>query len=154
MGKGGSKMHSFEVFRRSIEPIQNRLVEAQRFDFREMNDQKWTILKEIFQGLKVMASGTSLVGNSKVMHHMLPNVVPPIDREYTLWHLLGNKNVRNDLDWEWELMKEIIANFFIPVASDREFERMAHGWIARKDEYPWDTSFLKIVDNLVIGSEK
>lgn len=154
MGKGGSKMQSFDVFRRSIEPLQSRLAEAQRFDFREMNDQKWTLLKQIFQGLNVMASGTSLVGNSKVMHHMLPNVVPPIDREYTLWYLLDNKNVRNDLDWEWELMKEIIANFFIPVVSDGDFELMAHGWIARKDEYPWDTSFLKIVDNLVIGSKK
>lgn len=154
MGKRGSKMQSFDVFRRSIEPLQRRIVEAQRFDFREMNDQKWTLLKEIFQSLNVMASGTSLVGNSKVMHHMLPNVVPPIDREYTLWYLLRNKNIRNDLDWEWELMKEIIANFFIPVASDREFGLMAHRWIERKDEYPWDTSFLKIVDNLVIGSMK
>jgi hypothetical protein len=154
MGKGGSKMQSFDVFRRSIETLQSQLVEAQRFDFREMNDHKWTLLKEIFQRLNVMASGTSLVGNSKVMHHMLPNVVPPIDREYTLWYLLGNKNIRNDLDWEWELMKEIIANFFIPVASDREFELMAKGWIARNDEYPWDTSFLKIVDNLVIGAKK
>ena len=154
MGKKGSKMQSFGVFRRSIESLLSRIIEAQRFDFREMNEQKWNLLKEIFQGIKVMASRTSLVGNSKVMHHMLPNLVPPIDREYTLSYLLGNKNVRNNLDWEWNLMRKIIANFFTPVAYDRDFERMANGWIARKDEYPWDTSFLKIVDNLVIGSKK
>jgi hypothetical protein len=154
MGKGGSKMQRFDVFRRSIEPLQSRLVEAQRFDFREMNVQKWTLIKEIFQGLKVMASGTSLVGNSKVMHHMLPNIVPPIDREYTLWYLLGNKNLKNNLDGEWYLMKEIIANFFIPVVSDHEFGLIANGWIARKDDFPWDTSCLKIVDNLIIGSKK
>ena len=147
-------MQSFGVFRRSIESLLSRIIEAQRFDFREMNEQKWNLLKEIFQGIKVMASRTSLVGNSKVMHHMLPNLVPPIDREYTLSYLLGNKNVRNNLDWEWNLMRKIIANFFTPVAYDRDFERMANGWIARKDEYPWDTSFLKIVDNLVIGSKK
>jgi hypothetical protein len=154
MGKGGSKMQSFDIFRRSIESFQARLAEAQRFDFREMSYQKWALLKEIFQGLNVMASGTSLVGNSKVMHHMLPNIVPPIDREYTLWYLLGNTNIKNDLDYEWQLMKEIISNFFIPVASDRAFELMALKWIARKDEFPWDTSVLKIVDNLVIGSKK
>ena len=31
-----------------------------------------------------MASGTSLVGNSKVMHHMLPNIVPPIEESIPL----------------------------------------------------------------------
>ena len=38
-----------------------------------MNEADWSILKDIFSGLKIMASGTSLVGNSKVMHHMRPN---------------------------------------------------------------------------------
>lgn len=154
MGKRGSKMQSFDVFHRSIERLQDRLVEAQKFDFRKMNDQNWTILKEIFEGLNVMASGVSLVGNSKVMHHILPNVVPPIDREYTLWYLLGNKTIKNDLEREWGLMKKIISGFFIPVVSNREFEATAMRWIARKDEYPWDTSLMKIVDNLVIGSKK
>jgi hypothetical protein len=154
MGKGGSKMQSFDTFRRSIEVLGDRLTEAQTFNFREMNDRKWALLRDIFQSLAVMASGTSIVGNSKVMHHILPNIVPPIDREYTLWYLVGNKSIKNDLDSEWKLMKDIISDFFIPVASNREFELTAIGWIARKDQYPWDTSLLKIVDNLVIGSKK
>ena len=122
MGKGGSKMRSFDVFRRSIEPLQSRVIEAQKFDFWEMDDEKWTLLKEIFSGVKIMTSGTRLVGNSKVMHHMLLDVVPPIDREYTLWYLFGSKNIKNGLDWEWELMKKIISELFIPVASNRVFE--------------------------------
>lgn len=101
-----------------------------------------------------MASGTSLVGNSKVMHHMVPNIVPPIDREYTLRYLRGNTNIKNDLYYEWQLMREIISEFFIPVASDKEFESKAKDWMARQNDYPWDTSILKIVDNLVIGSKK
>jgi len=154
MGKGGSKMKSFKVFSQSIEDLHSQIVEAQEYDFPEMNDHKWTLLKEIFNGIDVMASGTSLVGNSKVMHHMLPRIVPPIDREYTLWYLFGNKTIKNDLEGEWELMKKIISGFFIPVFSNREFESMAKGWITRKDEYPWDTSLMKIVDNLIIGSKK
>ena len=154
MGKGGSKMQRFDTFRKSIELLKDEIAEAQNFDFREMNGHKWALLKDIFKGINVMASGTILVGNSKVMHHMLPNVVPPIDREYTLWYLRGNKNIKNDLDYEWQLMKGIVSDFFIPVASDREFESKAGNWMARQDEYPWDTSVLKIVDNLVIGSKK
>jgi hypothetical protein len=154
MGKRGSKMQSFDVFCQSIVPLQGRIVEAQVFDLLEMDDQKWTLLKEIFEGLNVMVSGTSLVGNSKVIHHMLPNLVPPIDREYTLWYLLGNKSIKNDLESEWELMKNIISGFFMPIVSNREFNATAIRWIERKDEYPWDTSLMKIVDNLVIGSQK
>jgi len=154
MGKGGSKMQSFDTFRRSVEPLQDKITEAQQFDFREMNDQKWANLEEIFRHINVMASGTSLVGNSKVMHHMLPNIVPPIDREYTLRFLRGTVNIKNDSAYEWQLMKGIISDFFIPVASDKEFQQKADKWMTRKNEYPWDTSILKIVDNLVIGSKK
>ncbi len=154
MGQGGSKMQSFDTFRHSIEALADRLSAAQTFNLREMDDTKWTLLRDIFQSISVMASGTSLVGNSKVMHHILPNVVPPIDREYTLWYLVGNKSIRNDLDSEWKLMKDIISGFFIPVASDRDFVKRALQWIARKDKYPWDTSLMKIVDNLIIGSKK
>lgn len=154
MGKGGSKMRSFEVLSQSIQTLKGRIAEAQTFDFREMSEIKWAILKEIFCGVKVMASGTTLVGNSKVMHHMLPNVIPPIDREYTLWFLRGNTTIRNDLETEWLLMKEIISQFFIPVASDTTFYSKAEQWMKRNEDYPWDTSVLKVVDNLVIGSKK
>ncbi|MDO9579600.1 MAG: hypothetical protein Q7J06_03400, partial [Bacteroidales bacterium] len=100
MGSGGSKMQSFDNFAQSVEPLNDKITEAQSFDFHEMTDIKWTVLKEIFQGVKVMASGTTLVGHSKVMHHMLPNVIPPIDREYTLWFLHGNTTIKNDLENE------------------------------------------------------
>ena len=112
MQKGGSKMKSFDVFRKSIEHLHGRIAEAQEYEFLEMNNQKWSLLKEIFKGIDVVASGTSLVGNSKVMHHMLPRIVPPIDREYTLWYLFGNKTIKNDLEGEWELMK-IVDNLII-----------------------------------------
>src|SRR5258708_5709769 len=31
MGKGGSKMQSFDAFRRSLEPLKERIADAQRF---------------------------------------------------------------------------------------------------------------------------
>jgi len=154
MGRGGSKMRSFEILSQSVQTLKGRIAEAQTFDFREMSEIKWAMLKEIFCGVKVMASGTTLVGNSKVMHHMLRNVIPPIDREYTLWFLRGNTTIRNDLETEWLLMKEIISQFFIPVAADTTFYSKAEQWMKRNEDYPWDTSVLKVVDNLVIGSKK
>jgi hypothetical protein len=154
MGKGGSKMQGFEVLSKSVQALKGRIAEAQTFDFREMSEIKWAVLKEVFSGVKVMASGTTLVGNSKVMHHMLPNIIPPIDREYTLSFLFGNTTIRNNLETEWQLMKEFISQFFIPVASNTAFLAKAEQWMKRRAEYPWDTSVFKVVDNLVIGSKK
>jgi hypothetical protein len=152
MGPGGSKIRAFDEFRASVEPLEKQIVEAQGFVPSAMNEDAWSTLKEIFFALRIMASGTSLVGNSKVMHHMLPNIVPPIDREYTLRYLYGNTMIANDLDKEWQTMREIICGFFIPVAADATFAAKAQGWLAAQN--PWDTSVMKLIDNLLIGSRK
>lgn len=100
MGRGGSKMLSFETFRASVAPVKDRILHAQGFAPFAMDEERWAVLKEIFHGVHVMASGTMLVGNTKVMHHMMPNIVPPIDRAYTLRFLRGNTNIRNEPDQE------------------------------------------------------
>ena len=147
-------MVSFETFYRSIEPLRDRIIEAQLFDFMYMSSERWSKISDIFFGIKVMTSRTSLVGNCKGMHHMIPNIIPPIDREYTLKFLIGNTNIKNDLAYEWQLMQNIISDFFIPVASDKAFQIEANRWMAMKNEYPWDTSIFKVVDNLIIGLKK
>jgi hypothetical protein len=154
MGKGGSKMQRFDLFRASIEPLADRIRKAQNFTPGTMDETCWDLLKEIFVRLKVMASGTSLVGNSKVMHHMMPNIVPPIDREYTLRILRGNTNIANDLGKEWGTMRSMIEGFFIPLACEQSFAAKATKWMADERAWPWDTSPMKVIDNLLIGSRK
>jgi hypothetical protein len=88
------------------------------------------------------------------MHHMMPNIVPPIDREYTLRFLRGNTNIANDPRREWQLMKEIVTEFFIPVACEARFDSTAKNWMADQAAHQLDTSVLKVVDNLVIGCRK
>jgi len=154
MGRGGSKMRPFEEFRESVETVQQEIRAAQRLAYRRMTERGWEILEKIFRSIKVMASGTSLVGHSKVMAHMAPNIVPPIDREYTLRYLRGTTNIRNNLDGEWAEMRRIIADFFIPVAMDMRLGKLATQWMADPERFPWDTSVLKVIDNLVIGARK
>jgi len=153
MGKGGSKMQNFDIFCKSIAPLRDRIAQAQEFTLSAMTDHARNTLREVFCGIKIMATGTSLVGNSKAMHHMVPNVVPPVDREYTLKYLRGSKNIENDLEAEWTLLQGIVSDFFAPVAGDRAFAEMAGAWTLQQDRFPWDTSILKVIDNLVIGSQ-
>lgn len=154
MGKGGSKMQSFDTFRLSVEKVRSLIEDARHFDVKTMGEYQWSCIKDIFFAINVMSSGTTLVGNSKVMHHLLPNIIPPIDREYTLWFLKGSTTIRNDINLEWQLMKEIISDFFIPVFNDAEFNRLAFEWLELQVSFPWDTSWVKIVDNLIIGAKR
>jgi len=143
---------SWDRFRGSVEKLKDRIVNAQHFTPMPMNEEGWAVLKDIFTGLKIMASRTLLVGNSKVMHHMMPNIVPPIDREYTLRYLCGNTMFQNDPEKEWQTMRSLISGFFIPVAIDNTFAAKATQWIA--DKRPWDTSLMKVIDNILIGARK
>lgn len=154
LGKKGSKMVDFEIFAGSIRHLNDDIEQAQAFRCENLDDMKWGIVERIFKGIRVMDTRTSLVGNSKVMHHMLPNLIPPIDRQYTLSYLRGNTNIRNGLNGEWNLMKAIISSFFIPIANNPEFQTSANAWMSNVSGFPWDTSHMKIIDNLLIGGMK
>lgn len=154
MGPGGSKMQPFDIFLNSAQALRERIAVCQGFAPQAMREDHWTTLREVFCGLKAMASGTSIVGNSKVMHHMMPNIVPPIDREYTFRFLRGNTNISNGIDREWAIMREMINGFFVPVVTNLAFRAKAEEWTADAGRFPWDTSLMKVVDNLIIGARK
>ena len=98
-----------------------------------------------------MVSGTFLVGNSKVMAHALPNLVAPVDRQDTLRFLFGRTSITNHLEREWEKLQTILRDFFYPILQAEPFKLKAGEWQERSAEFRWDTSPLKIADNLVIG---
>jgi hypothetical protein len=151
MGKGGSKMVYFDDFKKSIADVKNDLGYLRRIDDpKEMNKVEWTKLKNVFDEIKVMESTTTIVGNSKALAHILPNIIAPIDRQYTMQFLYESKYIKNGLENEWYLMKEIHEYFFYPIVKDSIFSNLAEDWLSN-NKFKWDTSFLKVVDNLVIG---
>ncbi len=80
MGPGGSKVLNFQPFKDSLQrvrPIAEQLMDK-RLETLESNS--WRDLENVFRGITCMRSETSLVGNSKVMAHWLPHLVPPVDR--------------------------------------------------------------------------
>jgi hypothetical protein len=152
MGMGGSKMRYFDEFKCSLAGIWDEVLALQTKTPCELEDQDWEALKKVFCGIRVMASATSLIGNSKVMAHAIPSLVPPVDREYTLKLLYGRGEIQNGLEGEWTRLKEILSEFFYPLLGSETFSLKATGWKNQVDVFPWDTSDLKILDNLIIGS--
>jgi hypothetical protein len=152
MGPSGSKMKYFDAYKASLNRLWPEMQKAAQFNASELNNEQWGHLKNIFCSLDVMASETSLVGNSKVMAHALPHLIAPIDRQYTLTYLCGNASIKNDKEKEWERLKELMTRFFLPVATAESFTAKVSQWT--RENFPWDTSPLKIVDNLLIGAVK
>jgi hypothetical protein len=154
MGRGGSKMVPFDTFFGSVACVHKEIVQLQLVDSSRLTKgdaMEWQLLETIFKRLKVMQSRTSLVGNSKVMAHMIPDLVPPMDREYTLRFLCGSTNIKNDLEHEWRVMRQLLTDFFIPLVTDGCLQQKTKAWMAR-GSYPWDTSPMKVADNLIIGA--
>jgi hypothetical protein len=73
MGRGGSKMQSFDTFCQSIEPLKGRISDAQRFNFSSITNIQWEILKEVFQGINVMASEGKKAEGSVIIRRRCSN---------------------------------------------------------------------------------
>jgi hypothetical protein len=151
MGSGGSKMREFNEFQLSMTKVWPLAVQLQEKIPGALTEDDWGCLKSMFYEIRCMATRTSLVGNSKVLAHLLPNLVPPIDREYTLTFLFGNKQITNDIDREWQKLRQILQGFFHPVVQQPVFQARADQWLAQPERFKWDTSHLKILDNIVIA---
>jgi hypothetical protein len=58
---------------------------------------------DVIARIKVSTSRTQIVAGSKMLHHVLPDLIPPIDRQYTFSFFTGQMSVPSDhaafLDW-------------------------------------------------------
>lgn len=87
MGKQKAKVGEFDAFVDSIHAVAPlldglwtyRITEVLAVDADAVAEAVWEVLAR----LKVSTSGTRIVAGSKALHHVLPDLVPPIDRQYT-----------------------------------------------------------------------
>lgn len=97
---------------------------------------------EVVAHIKVSASQTQIVAGSKYLHHVLPDLIPPIDRRYTFRFFTDRQRVRSDraafLDWLPKLAK------IAAVCRDPIIEAIDRGGFMA-------TSEAKVVDNAIMG---
>lgn len=97
MGRQRAKVVDFEdmvASFRSAEPAIDRLWSL---DLRTTSSEDApTISEEIWRviaALRVSRSETRIVAGTKALHHVLPDLVPPMDRQYTFRFFTGQKTV-------------------------------------------------------------
>lgn len=103
-----------------------------------------------FRDLRLSKTSSQVVVASKAMHHLLPNLAPPIDREYTTRFFMPSR-LKTTRDPN-------ITKYFTEIAQGL-------GWIARSieeqhgkgyltslvDRTEYATSESKIIDNAIVG---
>lgn len=142
---GSARLVEFEVFRKSVlnnSPALETLLNYRMHDLNEIGKTKVKdALSVLFDNLNVMVRKARLVGVSKALHHLLPDLVPPIDRKYTLDFFYGN-TAYGEKDQK-EKFLAIFDKFCL--ISDKL------GLNNEDLKERWDTSVPKLIDNAIIG---
>jgi hypothetical protein len=83
------KIVAFENFSGQIEKRKSQLVELKNKNLSEVDIDE---LSKLLVSLQFSESNSYLVSSSKVLHHIIPNLVCPIDRQHSISFLLQDKN--------------------------------------------------------------
>jgi hypothetical protein len=147
MGKGNTRLTDLKIIQDSFlhqdanirEVEELRIEDLNPRDVAEVTRKLWVIL----DGLKVGVQKRKIVINTKALHHLLPDLVPPIDGEYTIRFFYGNKNAnkRDDV-----IFKDVYPLFYkIAVAHKENITR----WVS--ETAVMNTSTTKVIDNAIVG---
>ena len=148
MGQGNTKLVDIGELRASLRsesaPLQSlwphSLTDLNAGDLPDITKRLWAALT----GLRVSIAEAQIVANSKALHHVLPSLVPPIDRTYT-YKFFYNRTMLSLP--EHEAFGEIYQQFH-RVATSKRAEIHAH------TGHGFHTSETKVVDNAIIGYVK
>ena len=148
MGKGGAKMKDFSHYSNSILECLDLIDKMKSKRLENIKVFEFDDIVNIFNKIDAMESSKKLVANSKVLAHYLPNLIAPIDRQHTLKYV-GFKNYIGNYS-ESDVFKIIHLNLYKTVTEDQNFRKKAKMCIDNA-KFKWDTSFPKIIDNILIG---
>jgi len=161
--RGGPKLQDFDVFSEGLQGAEftDCLDSLSCYVLQEIGDladvhaevgraYQWLASFEPrFGGNRIMRTSRAVVAASKVLHHLLPDLLMPVDGTYTapLLSHLGDgrfapaKNGQT-FDTYWKCIK---------VSHHLARHAPLPGEVAPTPEYPMNTSVAKLVDNAIIG---
>jgi len=141
IGSRGSRLHPFDRFAAALRARTAEITALDGLAIDQPGLDVGATVARLVQSLEIVANQTRVVPGSKALHHLLPDLVVPFDREYTQ-HVFG---------WHGPQVQ------YTPERRYREaFEAFAA--VARQVDLraylgrgPWYTSPAKVIDNAVVG---
>ena len=159
-----TKLHEFKEFKDSIICSKSVLRELTEIEYTDIDENDYLPLiqglKGIYSKLMVSISNATIVGHSKTLAHILPNLIPPIDRQHTIRFFTQDKSeffygngkyrlvqVPNGLDAQFDLFAEICQKM-------KKLFEQADRKMFTLDPDTFNTSYPKIMDNLIMAFVK
>lgn len=151
MNSRSARLAPFNEFYASLRKNKSRIAQLRRTTLLDANDQDWDQLKVIWRWLTVtqQSSKYQLVGRSKVLAHLFPDWIAPIDHVHTISFLKPIGASSQKCETQWRVFKEIHQTFFAPTA--RALRKHLSSRRCRGGVHDWDTSIPKKIDNLIWG---
>lgn len=147
MGPGNARLVDFAAFEHGLiqaAPKIKRLASLSITTLRADEVPRVTgDLWAIIHSLKVGVGETRIVSGSKTLHHLLPDLMPPIDREYTIRFFCHHKTLRSD-------GAEEFAEIY---PACQRIAKACESKIRACMDHPdkMHTSLTKVVDNAIVG---
>jgi hypothetical protein len=143
MGPKGAKLVEFDPFCESIRRQAEILEELEPLTITDLDDVDGVVdtIWRAISGAHLSASGTQVVAGTKALHHLLPDLIPPVDREYTIRFFHENKMMNMGDEAAFREVYPALA----------EIASRAGDNLKVNDRSPMNTSPTKIIDNAIIG---
>jgi len=151
MNQKGAKLRSIDEIKKSIlssKPLLDELykckIEFMSYPIGEIGERIITLLGLVFKNLDIMNSKRRIVGVSKTMHFLLPDLILPIDGKYTMAYFYGYNKYSDNAASEFLTFKNIFINSLKLVKNLNLTSNDVNG-------AQWNTSIPKLIDNAIIG---
>jgi len=148
MGPKGAKLVEFMDFVETLQRQKSKILNLRRIKLTQVPEEKlnWIMNKlwEILSNLRISSSKTQLIAGSKALHHLLPDLLPPIDRQHTLRFIYGY-NPTHGSEERW--FKRTYSYLWRIGFRRRE---VISQWVGKG----FHTSETKVIDNAIVSYVK
>lgn len=118
---------------------QLRITDVDADQMADVAERAW----DIIAAMRVSTSGTQIVAGSKWLHHLLPDLIPPIDRQYTFSFFTGQKSVAHGDRLAFLTWLPLFAEVGRACKEEIEQALQRRGFMA--------TGEAKVIDNAIMG---
>ena len=159
-----AKMVEFDDFRSSILACRAELTALRNERFENIASERYGEalkgLKKVYERFKVSISDSTLVAHAKTLAHILPHLIPPIDRQYTVRFFTQDASEFFTKSGKYRLPQ-------VPDGLDEQFKMFVDLSVKMKAIFDhcdravlqvngqgFNTSYPKIIDNLIMAFVK
>lgn len=154
MDSQGAKLCGFEQFIKTICNNHQQIAELNKHSLRSLIDEDAINsgafahaierINTVLSSLRISETESWLVANTKVLHHLLPGLIPPVDRKYTLKFFFDSTAVKKRDKSNNQFFEVLEQYLYIYELVSDEVENMV-------DESSFNSSSTKVIDNAIIG---